>query len=261
MQQPQMQGVTPQGTQQPPGTSNYSPGSEDGWNYEEGTPGAYGYTEQQPTPTQQPAPQQQNVAPFDPQNLGQQLLPILDQLVEQRLGNVTQLITQQTQAGMQQLQQERTVQDQIRSTYDAARLTRAGELNKLNLTEDQVRNILDSEDLAQVLNREAEMLIQEGGAANLNTARAKITQAGSLQSRAATDRAAAMMDFQRNEQQRQYDTQIDIDPYKALSVDEPKEIDYNLTNPAEIERANQESLQAAIQLAEARERTTAATGM
>jgi len=254
------QGVPPQGTQQ---SDSLADGGD--WDIGGGTQGVYGYQEppsgqlQGPqAPAQQPLAQTQNVATSDPQSLASQLIPIFRQIVREEVGDVKGLVQQETQSGFQQLQQERSLQDRIANTFNAARDTRAEDLRKLNVADDRIRNILDLEDMSAVLNREAEMLAGQPGD-NIATVQAKIRDAATLQSQAATERANAIVSYQQIEKQRQFETEFETDPYKALDIEEP-DANYDLTNPNEIEKANQRSLQAAIQMAEGRERVDASVG-
>ena len=244
------QGVlTPQGTLQP-----------DPWSYEDGTPGAYGYTPQPPVPqgnVQQPVPQPQNTASPDPQGIAQQLRSIQDQLAA--IPNIEELVRQSTQAGFQQLQQERAVQDQVSGTLQANRQVRAEALHRLNVDPAEATNILDLEDMAAVFERASEDLLAAGDQNSLAGAQKKLRDADLMRTQAIEKRTQAQMAFQSGEEQRQFEQNFETAPFAAAGVEE-QEVDYNLTKPQDITAANRANAQNAVDMAVARARIENTTG-
>lgn len=236
----------------------------------EGTAAAYGFgtdpgvgtvdPAQQQTQGNPPVPEGQNSVFSDPQELAKQLLPVLDQLVAARVGNIQEQVQQQTQAGLDNMRQERAVQDQIGNTLQATRQVRAQALANLGIADDSSRNILDLEDMSAVLQREAEGLIGLGGQQNVALAQDKLRQAATMQQQAVNDRVQAQISFNNTQRQRQFDTQIENAPFAALSVEETTEPNYDLRGPREIAAANQAKLNKALELVEARSRIDGSTG-
>jgi hypothetical protein len=222
-------------------------------------PGAYGVNPNQPA--QQPDPQQQNVAPDNMQQLAETLLPLLDRLVTAKLGDINSLIQQQTQSGFQQLRQERATEDQIASTLSSTRQMRGQELSKLGLDAERTKNILDLEDLSRVLEREAEGLIATNTQENIMLAREKLRQSESLKTQAINDRATAQVEYQQNERTRIFESQIESDPYAALAVEGPGEVDFTLTDPMKQRQVNQNTLNKATELVIARDRQDRSAGV
>jgi len=255
-QQPGQSGLNGVNQQPPVGTA----AGLDEWGLPDSNiPGAYGVDPNQPV--QQPAPQAQNVAPENAQQLAETLLPLLDRLITAKIGDVNSLIQQQTQAGIQQLRQERATEDQIASTLTNTRQMRGQELLKLGLAADRTKNILDLEDMSRVLEREAEGLIATNTQENIMLAREKLQQSEGLKSQAINDRATAQIDYQQNERTRRFEAQIETDPYAALGVEDTGEVDLNLTDPLKIQEANQGTFSKATELVMARQRQDNAAGV
>jgi len=233
-------------------------------------PTAYGYTGQ---PGQQPPvqPQMQTQPPVqptqgsallgDPKALAQELLPLISQLVDNKIGNIDQRIQSTTQAGFEQLQQDNLARNQIASTLSQTRITRSQALQDIGMEPELIQNTVELEDAARVLEREAEGLLNHNTPDNLLLAQEKLRQAALYTQRATDNRTQANVAFSNTQQQRVYEQAIETRPYQAVGLEPPGAPDLNLKDPRAIQQANQDRLNMARQLVTERERIEGAGGV
>ena len=257
-----------QGTVEPPDVyermaADWSPGNAP-------PPTAYGYTGQEP-PGQPPSvPGQQTQLPVQPQQgaalvndpraFAQELLPVISQLVKAELGNIPQLVQQQTQSGFQQLQQDQQARTQVANTLSQGREQRAQGLRDIGMDPGVIQNTVELEDGARVLEREAEGLLATNTPENVVMAQEKLRQAAVFTSTASNNRVQAQMTYQNGQQQRQFVSQIETNPYQAVGMQPPLPPDYTLTEPRAIANENANKLNMAMKLVEDRERLEGAAG-
>ena len=133
-------------------------------------------------------------------------------------------------------------------------------LQNLGMDPGIIRNTIELEDAARVLEREAEGLLATNTPNNIIMAQEKIRQAAQYSDRASKNRVDAQMSFNTGQQQRVFDAAIETNPYQALGIEQPNTPDLNLKDPRDIARANAESLSLATKLVQERDRLDRSTG-
>lgn len=211
-----------------------------------------------PAPPNQPVPQTQNPAILDPQQFAQSLMPVLSALVKQEMQPVLAQVQTANVQGLQQLRQEWANRDTIASTFDDARSMRSQTLIQQGVPEEQVRNILDLEDMTRVLERQAEGLMDQG---NIEVARQKLAQAGTLQQQAIDARTAAQVSHQSNQAVQQFQQNVEHDAFAAHGVERPQDLPEDLKDPKAIQDAIANNFNKAAELVEARDRIDRTAGV